>query len=47
MSALEAQEWGFLSPADRIVMNADHLLHDAKQMVIHMYDLGYTLPPPV
>jgi len=46
MSALEAQEWGFLSVADRIVMNADHILHDAKQMVINMHDLGYTPPAP-
>jgi 3-hydroxyacyl-CoA dehydrogenase len=29
-SALEAQEWGFLAPTDRIVMNRDHLLAAAK-----------------
>ena len=45
-SALEAKDWGFLSEADRIVMNIDHLLHDAKQMVIDMHDLGYMPPPP-
>ena len=30
-SALEAQEWGFLAPTDRIVMNADHVLAAAKR----------------
>jgi 3-hydroxyacyl-CoA dehydrogenase len=29
-SGLEAQEWGFLAPTDRIVMNRDHLLVAAK-----------------
>jgi 3-hydroxyacyl-CoA dehydrogenase len=29
-SALEAREWGFLAPTDRIVMNPDHLLAAAK-----------------
>ena len=45
-SALEAVEWGFLDPADRICMNRDHILHDAKQMVLNMYHLGYLPPPP-
>ncbi len=46
MSALEAREWGFLSPADHIVMNVDHLLHDAKQMVLSMDAMGYVPPVP-
>ncbi|RLC97414.1 MAG: 3-hydroxyacyl-CoA dehydrogenase/enoyl-CoA hydratase family protein, partial [Chloroflexi bacterium] len=44
-SAVEAQQWGFLAPADRIVMNSDHLLHAAKQMVLEMAAAGYR--PPV
>lgn len=44
-SAVEAREWGFLSPADRIVMNRDHLLHEAKQMVLDMVEADYR--PPV
>ena len=30
-SAIEAQEWGFLAPTDRIVMNPDHQLAMAKR----------------
>ncbi|RLC75868.1 MAG: 3-hydroxyacyl-CoA dehydrogenase/enoyl-CoA hydratase family protein [Chloroflexi bacterium] len=44
-SAVEAQQWGFLAPSDRIVMNSDHLLHEAKQMVLEMAAAGYR--PPV
>ncbi|HEY72737.1 MAG TPA: 3-hydroxyacyl-CoA dehydrogenase/enoyl-CoA hydratase family protein, partial [Thermoflexia bacterium] len=40
-SAVEAQQWGFLAPSDRIVMNSDHLLHEAKQMVLEMAAAGY------
>ncbi|MEA3341909.1 MAG: enoyl-CoA hydratase/isomerase family protein, partial [Chloroflexota bacterium] len=40
-SAVEAQQWGFLAPADRIVMNSEHLLHQAKQMVLDMAAAGY------
>jgi 3-hydroxyacyl-CoA dehydrogenase len=45
-SALEAQEWGFLSEQDRIVMNADHIIHDAKEMVLFMDRMGYIPPVP-
>ena len=45
-SALEAQEWGFLSEQDRIVMNADHIIHDAKEMVMYMDRMGYVPPVP-
>lgn len=44
-SAAEAREWNFLSRQDGITMNSDHLLHDAKQAVISLYDQGYR--PPV
>ncbi|HET7627540.1 MAG TPA: 3-hydroxyacyl-CoA dehydrogenase NAD-binding domain-containing protein [Bacillales bacterium] len=43
-SAEEARKYGFLRPADGITVNADHLLHDAKQKVLDLYDAGY-LPP--
>lgn len=42
-SAKEAQSWGYLSTTDRIVMNREHLLAEAKQEVLHMAD-GYTPP---
>ena len=44
-SAVEAQQWGFLTPADRIVMNRDHLLSEAKHMVLEMAASDYR--PPV
>jgi 3-hydroxyacyl-CoA dehydrogenase len=44
-SAAEAREWNFLSKQDGITMNSDHLIHDAKQAVISLYDQGYR--PPV
>jgi 3-hydroxyacyl-CoA dehydrogenase len=40
-SADEASRMGFLSPQDRIVMNRDHLLAEAKREVLHMVDSGY------
>jgi 3-hydroxyacyl-CoA dehydrogenase len=45
-SALEAKEWGFLDRNDYIVMNRDHLLHQARQAVLGMHDMGYLPPPP-
>lgn len=45
-SALEAQEMGILSPDDRIVINRDHLLAEAKREVLHMVEGGYQPPPP-
>jgi 3-hydroxyacyl-CoA dehydrogenase len=44
-SAEEARQWGFLTTADRIVMNRDHLLHEAKRMVLEMVESDYR--PPV
>src|SRR5215217_5090531 len=42
-SALEAEEMGFLTENDRIVMNADHLISAAKREVEDLAD-GYTPP---
>lgn len=44
-SAEEARQWGFLTSADRIVMNRDHLLYEAKRMVLEMVESDYR--PPV
>jgi len=43
-SAAEAREWGFLRPTDRIVMNKDHLIGEAKKEVLSMIELGYNPP---
>ncbi|MFN8527637.1 MAG: 3-hydroxyacyl-CoA dehydrogenase/enoyl-CoA hydratase family protein [Anaerolineae bacterium] len=40
-SAKEARDMGILQPCDRIVMNRDHLLGEAKREALHMAD-GYT-----
>jgi 3-hydroxyacyl-CoA dehydrogenase len=45
-SAAENRELGFLGPHDRIVMNRDQLLHEAKQEVLSMVAAGYVPPPP-
>jgi 3-hydroxyacyl-CoA dehydrogenase len=42
-SALEAEEMGFLTEYDRIVMNADHLISAAKREALDLAD-GYTPP---
>lgn len=44
-SAEEARSLGFLTVADRVVMNRDHLLHEAKQEVLVLHADAYT--PPV
>ncbi len=44
-SAQEAREWGFLCEEDRIIMNRDHLLAEAKRSALAMVAEGYT--PPV
>jgi 3-hydroxyacyl-CoA dehydrogenase len=43
-SAEEARTFGFLGEADRVVMNRDHLLHEAKQEVLALAEAGYTAP---
>jgi len=45
-SAAEGRELGFLKPTDRIVMNRDHLLYEAKQEVLAMVAQNYTPPAP-
>ncbi len=44
-SAVEAQEMGLLTPADRIVMNREQLLAEAKREVLHLAK-GYRPPVP-
>ncbi len=43
-SAEEARQMGFLSPADRIVMNRDHQIAEAKRTVLEMVAEGYRPP---
>ena len=45
-SAAEARQMGFLDQLDRVVMNYDHLLAEAKAEVLRMADEGYR-PPSV
>ena len=45
-SAEEARQMGFLGPRDRVVMNYDHLLAEAKAEVLRLADEGYR-PPAV
>jgi 3-hydroxyacyl-CoA dehydrogenase len=45
-SAEEARDMNILGPADRIVMNRDHLLSEAKKEVLHMIAAGYKPPAP-
>ncbi|MCP8617723.1 3-hydroxyacyl-CoA dehydrogenase/enoyl-CoA hydratase family protein [Salirhabdus salicampi] len=40
----EAYESGFLNDQDAISVNNDHLIHDAKQKAIALYDTGYKPP---
>ncbi|MFO7601279.1 MAG: 3-hydroxyacyl-CoA dehydrogenase NAD-binding domain-containing protein [Candidatus Desulfacyla sp.] len=44
-SALHAKELGFLTEKDRWIMNGDHVLHEAKNLVLEMQAAGYV--PPV
>src|SRR5690625_555004 len=43
-SAEEARENGFLNRYDGISVNPDHLLHDAKQRVLALAQMGYKAP---
>jgi 3-hydroxyacyl-CoA dehydrogenase len=45
-SAEEARSLNILTPADRIVLNRDHLLTEAKKEVLHMVGAGYKPPAP-
>ena len=43
-SAAEARHAGFLRPQDRISVNRDYLLYDARQLVLEIVSRGYTPP---
>lgn len=43
-SGEEARENNFLSYADGISVNADHLIHDAKQVALALYENNYKAP---
>jgi 3-hydroxyacyl-CoA dehydrogenase len=45
-SAKQARAMGFLTPADRVVLNRDYLLHEAKREALHLAAAGYTPPSP-
>ncbi len=45
-SAEEARGMNMLTSADRIVLNRDHLLTEAKKEVLHMVATGYKPPAP-
>ena len=45
-SAEEARDMNILTPADRMVMNRDHLLTQAKREVMHMLAAEYRPPAP-
>jgi 3-hydroxyacyl-CoA dehydrogenase len=43
-SAEEARQMGFLTATDRTLVNADHLIYEAKQMVLTLAATGYRPP---
>ena len=45
-SAAEARSMGILNPQDRIIINREHLLTEAKREVLHMSAAGYMPPAP-
>ena len=45
-SARHAQDLGFMRATDKITINQDHLLHDAKNTVLGMVKEGYEQPKP-
>jgi 3-hydroxyacyl-CoA dehydrogenase len=45
-SAKEAQRFGFMRSTDRITINRDHLIHDAKRTVLALAKEGYQPPQP-
>jgi 3-hydroxyacyl-CoA dehydrogenase len=44
LSAEEAREMGILRNKDRITMNKDRQIADAKDAVLELYSMGYTMP---
>jgi 3-hydroxyacyl-CoA dehydrogenase len=45
-SGHEAREMGLLRSTDRVTVNRDRLLHDAKNMVLALDRVGYSPPKP-
>jgi len=45
-SAWEARETGIFGPQDRIVLNRDHLLTEARKEALHLAESGYAPPAP-
>jgi len=45
-SAWEARDMGIFGPQDRIVLNRDHLLTEAKKEALHLAESGYAPPAP-
>lgn len=45
-SAEEARQLGILSPCDRVILNRDHLLTEAKKEVLHLVSSGFKPPLP-
>jgi 3-hydroxyacyl-CoA dehydrogenase len=45
-SAKEARKLGFMRATDRITINRDHLIHDAKRTVLDLIKEGYQPPRP-
>lgn len=45
-SAEEARQLGILGPCDRVILNRDHLLTEAKKEVLHLVSSGYKPPIP-
>jgi len=43
-SAEEARQMGILGPADRVILNRDHLLTEAKKEALHLIASGYRPP---
>ena len=46
VSAEEARGMGILGPQDRVIINRDHLLTEAKKEALHMAASGYRPPAP-
>ena len=45
-SGKESQKLGYLRPTDRITINRDYLIHDAKRCVLKLIEEGYRPPRP-
>jgi 3-hydroxyacyl-CoA dehydrogenase len=46
-SGPEAVKFGYLRPTDKMTVNRDYLIEDAKKMVLAMVSEGYTPPRPL